>query len=72
MSTAPHLPSEEECRKVAGRALTAGFLEMLTLDPHDAAVAAYIPNVTRSVEELEATIRELHAAAAARASQRAA
>lgn len=63
------LPTEEECRKVAGRALTAGFLEMLTLDPHDAAVAAYIPNVTRSVEELEATIHELHAAAADRAKQ---
>jgi len=42
----------------------------MSMDPHEAAVGAYISNVTPSVEELEAQIRGFHAAAERRRSYR--
>ena len=60
-------PSKAEVLATAGRVLGAGLLRMLSMDPHEAAVAAHIPRVTPSVEELEARIRSIHAAAEARA-----
>ncbi|MEJ6489756.1 hypothetical protein PQI23_08485 [Leucobacter sp. USCH14] len=44
----------------------------MSMDPHEAALGAYIPNVTPSVEELEAQIRGFHAEAEARARRSAA
>ncbi|WP_143025928.1 hypothetical protein [Leucobacter chromiiresistens] len=64
------LPTEAECLKVAGRALTKGILRTMSMDPHEAALGAYIPNVTPSVEELEAQIRGFHAEAEARAAKK--
>ena len=62
-----YLPIEEECLRTAGRALTRGILRTMSMDPHEAALGAYIPNVTLSVEALEAQIRGFHAEAEAQA-----
>lgn len=50
-------PSREACFEAAGRVLSKGIIRMLSTDPHEAALAAYIPRVTAPVEELEARIR---------------
>ncbi len=72
MTARAGIPSREDCLATASRALTAGILQTMSMDPHEAALGAYIPNVTPSVEELEAQIRGFHAEAEARAKQRAA
>lgn len=72
MSATSGLPTEAECLKVAGRVLTKGIIRTMSMDPHEAALGAYIPNVTPSVEELEAQIRGFHAEAEARARRTAA
>ena len=59
-------PSKAAVLKSVGQALARGIVATMSMDPHDAAVAAHIPNVTPSVEELEAQLRRFHAEAAAR------
>ena len=59
------LPSKEECLTVLGRALTQGILRTMSMDPHEAALGAYLPGGP-SVEEIEAQIRGFHAEAEAR------
>lgn len=59
-------PSEEEVLEAAGRALGRGILRTMSMDPHEAAKAAYIHRVTPSVEVLEAQLRGFHAEAEAR------
>lgn len=55
-------PSREQCLAAAGRALAAGILRMVSLDPHTAAEAAYMKGGP-TVAELEQRIREFHARA---------
>jgi hypothetical protein len=65
--TGQAFPSKASVLEEAGRVLARGILRTMSMDPHEAALAAYIPRVTPSVEELEAQIRQLHAEAEARA-----
>ena len=58
-------PTKQEVLATAGVTLANGILHCMSMDPHDAAVAAYIPRVTPSVEELESQIRQFHADAVA-------
>lgn len=53
-------PTKEECLESAGRVLAVGIVRTMSMDPHEAALGAYIPRVTPSVEELEAMIRARH------------
>lgn len=55
-------PTREQCLTAAGRVLAAGILKMVSLDPRDAAEAAYIKGGP-SVAELEQRIRDFHARA---------
>ncbi|WP_449278033.1 hypothetical protein [Leucobacter sp. GX24907] len=59
-------PTETEALQAAGRVLAVGIMRTMSMDPHEAALGAYIPRVTPPVEELEARIRAKHAEAAAR------
>lgn len=54
-------PTESESLQAAGRVLAVGIMRTMSMDPHEAALGAYIPRVTPSVEELEARIRAKHA-----------
>lgn len=65
-------PTKAEALASAGRILAQGIVRMMSMDPHEAALAAYIPRVTPSVEELEAQIRAKHAAVEAAVKRRAA
>lgn len=62
----PEESLKKECLRTASRALTAGIIQTMMMDPHEAALGAYIEKVTPSVEELEAQIRGFHAEAEAR------
>ncbi|WP_427870581.1 hypothetical protein [Leucobacter luti] len=64
--------SEADVLAAAGRMLARGIVRSMSMDPHDAALAAFIPNVTPPVEELEAQIRSFHVEAEARVKQLAA
>lgn len=61
MTTPP--PSREEVLRGIGETVTAGLIRTMSMDPHEAALGAYVPNVTPSVEVLEARIRARHAEA---------
>lgn len=61
-SAAPSAPlgSREDVLSTLGRTLGAGIVRVMSRDPREAALAAYIPHVTPSVEALEARIRARH------------
>lgn len=63
MSTSLPPPSKAEVLDSLGRTLAAEYLHTMSMDPHDAAVGAYVPGVTPSIETLEARIRARHAEA---------
>lgn len=60
----PRRPTKEEVLATAGEVLARGIAKVLSMDPHEAALAAQV-NGGPSVEELEARIRVMHAQAAA-------
>ncbi|MHA3724357.1 hypothetical protein ACXR2T_10800 [Leucobacter sp. HY1910] len=53
------LPTKQEVLATAGAALARGIARTLSMDPHEAALAAKV-NGGPSVEVLEARIREMH------------
>lgn len=59
-------PSKEAVLASASQALARGIVRAMSMDPREAAEAAYIANVTPSVDELEAQIRGFHEQAEAR------